>query len=227
MHRYAWTPQGLSAADVEAYFRLVPRECVPLIGTPGEVWRHQQLEAQMPPWDADVARCELPTLEEHTSFRALDEVGVCFVCVWLGCTLAHPPASFRQLRIKKVFDIGEVVRCPDIRACSECHLRSDGTHWAYCSRVDLDPLLPYGTVAAAPTASAAAAASASDLERSASSASRRLPMDERDRSIKAMKRREADVDPAPAPAPPPAKPAKPVETRVLANGRCRGCSDVL
>lgn len=203
LRKYAWTPQGLSAADVEAYFALVPRECVPLIGSPGEVWRQQQLELQMPPWDTDVARCDLPTVEEHTSFRALDD-----------------------MRIKKVFDIGEVVRCPDIRSCSECHLRSDGTHWAYCSRLELDPLLPYGQ--AAPPTPAASAGVDSERERIASLA-RRLPPDERDRSIKAMKRREADADPMPPPpaAPAASKPAKPAEARVPANGRCRGCSDVL
>ncbi len=122
-----------------------------------------------------------------------------------------------QVRIKKVFDIGEVVRCPDIRSCSECQLRSDGTHWAYCSRIELEPLLPYG---------ASVPAKAISLEMPHSTNERRVPMDDRDRSIKIMKKRDgADPTPAPTPAPSPAKAA--VEARIPANGRCRGCSDML
>ena len=56
--RYAWAPQGLSPAEVEEYFALLPPEAAPLIGSEGEIWRAQQLYRQMPPWDTEPTLCD-------------------------------------------------------------------------------------------------------------------------------------------------------------------------
>ena len=70
-------PQDLSPEDVAAYFACLPVQAVPLIGSEGEIWRHQQLYTQMPPWDTEPGACDHLTAEELASFRRMDEVRRC------------------------------------------------------------------------------------------------------------------------------------------------------
>eukprot|EP00049_Salpingoeca_infusionum_P026381 m.25442 g.25442 ORF g.25442 m.25442 type:complete len:610 (+) comp8714_c0_seq2:44-1873(+) len=112
--KYAWAPVGAPQDLVEAYFQAIPKACVPAIGTPGEQWRKKQLIAQCPPYDTNWESCDQLTAKEIEWFKKFD-----------------------QLRLREAFDIGEVIRCPDMSRppeCRECFLKEDGTHWPYCSK---------------------------------------------------------------------------------------------
>lgn len=113
--RYAWFPVGVSAAQIEAYFKAIPAACVPRFGTSGEKWRAAQLEAQLPKHDTNVNACSALSVAEKEAFK-----------------------KFNELRIKTAFDIGEIMPCPNInkasKDCPECYLRDDGQHWAYCTK---------------------------------------------------------------------------------------------
>lgn len=96
------------------YFGAIPEECVPTVGQDGEIWRHQQQLIQLPIHDTDSNKCSDLSTGELEAFKRLDDK-----------------------RLKMVFDIGEVVECPDFGRpdeCPECGLTEHGTHWAYCSR---------------------------------------------------------------------------------------------
>ncbi|EDQ93053.1 uncharacterized protein MONBRDRAFT_22420 [Monosiga brevicollis MX1] len=112
--KYAWVPMGLEISLIEAYFRALPTECVPALGTPGEIWRRRQLLVQNPAYDTDWHQCDQLTDKEMTQFRKFDKI-----------------------RLKEAFDVGDVMPCPDLTRppdCSECFLKEDGTHWPYCSK---------------------------------------------------------------------------------------------
>eukprot|EP00041_Stephanoeca_diplocostata_P004598 m.47471 g.47471 ORF g.47471 m.47471 type:complete len:792 (-) comp15225_c0_seq4:93-2468(-) len=111
--KYAWTPAGASKELVELYFKALPVEFVPEIGTEGEIWRHEQLLVQLPAYDTDVDKSSRPNAQHVRGVEALDDI-----------------------RLTEALDIGTVQRCPDLSrpaACDVCGLREDGTHWAYCS----------------------------------------------------------------------------------------------
>lgn len=85
------------------------------------MWRHQQLHLQLPPHDTHASKCSDLTAGELKAHVKLDDI-----------------------RLTTSFDVGEVVPCPDFSrpdACSECGLKEDGAHWAYCSKfIEPDPL---------------------------------------------------------------------------------------
>ena len=96
------------------YFTTIPAECVPVVDSEGEIWRHQQLLLQLPPHDAHSERCTDLTPGELKAHAKLDDI-----------------------RLTTSFDVGGVQRCPGFSrpdACDECGLKEDGTHWAYCSK---------------------------------------------------------------------------------------------
>jgi len=69
---YAWEPQGLKADEVAEFFAVLPRACVPAIGTEGEEWRRQQLLLQQPPHDTDYTQCDQLTGSELEWFKKFD-----------------------------------------------------------------------------------------------------------------------------------------------------------
>jgi hypothetical protein len=115
---YTWSPSGCDLKLVESYFGSIAVEYVPRIGTEGELWRREQILLQLPAYDTDVDKSNVPGPNHGVEMKKLDEV-----------------------RLRAAFDVGEVLRCPDFSRpdeCEECKLREDGTHWAYCSKVWFD-----------------------------------------------------------------------------------------
>lgn len=116
--KYAWTPMGLNAEEIEAYFRSIPAINRPIIGTEGELFRRKQHWLQTPPHDMNWELCDQLTGRELEAIRKFD-----------------------RARMREAFDIGDVMPCPDLArpdACAECYLKEDGTHWPYCSKF-VDP----------------------------------------------------------------------------------------
>eukprot|EP00037_Helgoeca_nana_P025522 m.280818 g.280818 ORF g.280818 m.280818 type:complete len:851 (-) comp26976_c1_seq11:121-2673(-) len=122
---YTWSPSGCDLKLVESYFGSIAVEYVPRIGTEGELWRREQILLQLPAYDTDVDKSNVPGPNHGVEMKKLDEV-----------------------RLRAAFDVGEVLRCPDFSRpdeCEECKLREDGTHWAYCSKF-IDPDLEKRTI---------------------------------------------------------------------------------
>eukprot|EP00043_Microstomoeca_roanoka_P017212 m.179044 g.179044 ORF g.179044 m.179044 type:complete len:632 (-) comp16599_c0_seq7:1004-2899(-) len=183
--KYAWVPSGIDADTVEAYFKLLPKQFVPIKGSKGEEWRKRQLFLQNAPYDTDWEKCDQLTRSELEWFKKFDRV-----------------------RMREAFDIGDVVRCPDFRrpkACSECFLKEDGTHWPYCSNfvapedelIKKTPVL----IAKEPQELHPALQNPDDMP-----------------DIKSMKKkRKASMTPA-------QQQAKEESQPMSSGGRCRGCS---
>eukprot|EP00039_Didymoeca_costata_P016689 m.303548 g.303548 ORF g.303548 m.303548 type:complete len:776 (+) comp16435_c0_seq100:243-2570(+) len=111
---FSWTPAGCDDDAITDFFACIPSECIPKVGTDGEIWRQQQLLIQLPAYDTDPDKCSSLTAGEIRAHKKLDEI-----------------------RLKKAFDVGQAMRCPDFSKpgeCRECKLREDGTHWAWCSK---------------------------------------------------------------------------------------------
>ncbi|XP_020892912.2 prickle planar cell polarity protein 3 [Exaiptasia diaphana] len=49
--KYLWSPPGLNSSQIDAYFREIPQEKVPIPGSPGMKYYDDQLTYQNPPQD--------------------------------------------------------------------------------------------------------------------------------------------------------------------------------
>ena len=99
---------------MQTFFASLPSECVPVVGSEGELWRHEQRLLQLPTYDTDSEFSSKPDAGHAPALQELDDI-----------------------RLMECFDIGQVVPCPDFSRpgeCSECGCNSEGYHWAYCSK---------------------------------------------------------------------------------------------
>ncbi|XP_054261787.1 four and a half LIM domains protein 3 isoform X4 [Macrosteles quadrilineatus] len=55
---YAWVPPGLPSYKIDQYFRSLPPNKVPKLGTPGEKYRDKQLVVQLPKQDLALTYCK-------------------------------------------------------------------------------------------------------------------------------------------------------------------------
>uniref|UniRef100_A0A8C4WWJ5 Uncharacterized protein n=1 Tax=Eptatretus burgeri TaxID=7764 RepID=A0A8C4WWJ5_EPTBU len=67
---FGWVPPGLAAEQVQRYFRCLPEDRVPLLHSPGENYRRQQLLRQLPLHDHDARHCSSLNQSSLRQFRA-------------------------------------------------------------------------------------------------------------------------------------------------------------
>uniref|UniRef100_UPI00358EAA53 prickle planar cell polarity protein 3-like isoform X2 n=1 Tax=Myxine glutinosa TaxID=7769 RepID=UPI00358EAA53 len=67
---FGWVPPGLAAEQVQRYFRCLPEDRVPLLHSPGENYRRQQLLRQLPLHDRDARHCSSLDQSSLCQFRA-------------------------------------------------------------------------------------------------------------------------------------------------------------
>lgn len=117
---FSWVPADCEESLIRRYFNAIPKECIPIIGSEGEIWRHEQLMLQLPKYDTDAEFSSRPDASHIPALEELDDI-----------------------RLAECFDVGQVLSCPDFARpgdCSECGCNSEGYHWAYCSRfIEHDP----------------------------------------------------------------------------------------
>ena len=218
---YSWTPSGCDEKTGKEYFSKIPKECVPVVGSEGEIWRHQQLLLQLPPHDTHADKCSGLTAGELKAHAKLDDI-----------------------RLTTSFDVGEVQRCPDFSrpdSCDECGLKEDGAHWAYCSKfIEPDPLKRIkaaGGLAKRPKGSTPKSARKQKYAQKTSKGQTLLTEEEfyadsSVRSIKSMRKARATADDELAP---PTMVGNPVDNvldetdteQVPAGRKCLGCMEQL
>ncbi|XP_065209760.1 four and a half LIM domains protein 3-like isoform X2 [Planococcus citri] len=66
---YTWVPPGVSSHKVEQYFRCLPQNKIPKIGTPGEKYRDKQLVYQLPKQDLALSYCKNVEPKDHQSYE--------------------------------------------------------------------------------------------------------------------------------------------------------------
>ncbi|XP_014242506.1 prickle planar cell polarity protein 3-A isoform X4 [Cimex lectularius] len=64
----AWAPPGLPPYKVDQYFKCLPSDKVPKLGSPGEKYREKQLMIQLPKQDLALAYCRHVDPTQHTSY---------------------------------------------------------------------------------------------------------------------------------------------------------------
>lgn len=197
VNEFVWAPVGCDKLIVGEYMSSLPQYCVPRIGTEGEVWRQEQIHLQIPEYDTDASASNIASEAHVESLNAMVDV-----------------------RLSESFDVGEVIRCPDLRhpaECGECHLREDGTHWAYCKKF-LPPLDEEGSSTVV-----------IDKVKTSHPVSRQTDDPVDCSSIKSMRRRGATLnsdDSRPIPVNEPTVPPSATVTKRLPSGySCHGCSE--
>ncbi|CAL2040187.1 unnamed protein product [Caenorhabditis brenneri] len=72
LDEYAWIPKGVKPNMIHEYFRCLPENKIPYVGSPGEKWRQRQSRYQLPAQDSDVRYCEDLSSEEADTLRMFE-----------------------------------------------------------------------------------------------------------------------------------------------------------
>uniref|UniRef100_A0A0K8TEX0 Four and a half LIM domains protein 2 n=1 Tax=Lygus hesperus TaxID=30085 RepID=A0A0K8TEX0_LYGHE len=153
----AWAPPGLPPYKVDQYFKCLPQDKVPKLGTSGEKYREKQLMIQLPKQDLALAYCRHVDPAHHTSYEdfitARNEIALDIAYAKECTTKTDCPECGRSVNPGEVGVLApkfgdKILWHPSCFICSHCkQLLVDLTYcvhddYLYCERHYAEQLKP-------------------------------------------------------------------------------------